>query len=89
MRALTKAWNKVKSVFNSAKTRVIAYVSAPVLFVATNAHAALDPAVDTSITAAQSDVLAMIAKGFAYLGAVVGAMVVLSVFVKILRKGKG
>lgn len=57
--------------------------------VAVQAHAALPTEVDTAITAAQTDILAMIGKGFAYTGVVVGLMVVLGVFIKILKKGRG
>lgn len=53
------------------------------------ASAALPTEVGTSITAAQTDILEMIGLGFAYTGAVVGLMVVLGVFIKILRKGRG
>lgn len=58
-------------------------------FAAASAMAALPTDVDTAVTAAQTDVLAMIGKGFAYVGAVVGLMTVLAVFAKIIRKGKG
>ena len=53
------------------------------------AQAALPADVDSAVTAAQTDILAMIGKGFAYLGAIVGLMTVLGVFVKIIRKGRG
>jgi len=55
-----------------------------------NALAALDASVDTTITAVQTDGVAMIGKGYALAGAVVGGSIVLGIFIKILRKaGKG
>lgn len=50
------------------------------------AMAALPADVDTAITASQTDALAMIAKGFGYLGVIGGGLVALGMFWKILRK---
>lgn len=50
------------------------------------AMAALPADVDTAITAAQTDALAMIGKGFGYLGLIGGGLVALGMFWKILRK---
>lgn len=70
------------------KSVVVGASSALSLF-ALQAQAALPESVDTAITAAQTDILSMIGKGFVYAGAVVGLMTVLGVFIKIIRKGKG
>lgn len=68
----------------------IKFLAVPVLLASTtSAFAALPAEVATSISAAQTDVLAMIGQGFAYVGAIVGLMTVLAVFAKIIRKGKG
>lgn len=58
-------------------------------FSITNALATIPADVDTAISASQADVLSMIGKGFAYVGATTALMVVLAVFAKIIRKGKG
>jgi hypothetical protein len=51
------------------------------------AMAALPESVDTAVTAAQTDVLAMIGKGFAYAGAVGALWVAYKYFRRILRGG--
>lgn len=67
-----------------------AAIGTGLMVLAVNAHAALDPAVDTTITAVQGDAVAMIAKGFAFAGAVVGAMIGLGLFIKVLKRaGRG
>lgn len=55
-----------------------------------SAFAALDPAVDTTITAVQTDGVSMVAKGYGLAGAIVGAMILLGLFIKVVKKtGRG
>lgn len=68
---------------------IVTSVFLTVTLFASNVMAALPADVDTAISASQTDILAMIAKGFAYVGATTALMVVLAVFAKIIRKGKG
>jgi hypothetical protein len=51
------------------------------------AMAALPESVDTAVTAAQTDVLAMIGKGFAYGGAVAGIWVAYKYFRRVIKGG--
>lgn len=79
--------NKQKLVNLASKAKLA--LSVALLSASVNVLAALPADVDTSLSATQADVVAMIGKGFAYLGVTAGLMVVLAVFVKIIRKGKG
>lgn len=65
---------------------IAAITGALLLTVGVDAMAAVDPAVDTAITAAQGDAVAIIAKGYGYLGVIGAALVGLGIFWKILRK---
>ena len=69
-------------------TKIKLFLFTALLSATSFVYAALPTDVDTAVSAAQSDILAMITKGFAYLGAIVGLMTVLTVFVKIISKGK-
>lgn len=71
--------------YNRIKTALLA-ASVTLLMAGQSAMAALPADVDTAITAAQTDGLAMIGKGFAYLGAIGGLLVVLGLFYRILSK---
>lgn len=51
-----------------------------------SAFAAVPADVDTAIASTQADIVEIIGKGFAYLGAVGGAWMVLVFFYKILRR---
>lgn len=53
-----------------------------------SAMAALPADVDTAITAAQTDILAMIGKGFAFIGATAGLTVVAMKFKRVIFWGK-
>lgn len=49
------------------------------------AHAALPADVDTAIAATQTDILAMIGKGFAFVGAIAGIWVALKYFKRVIK----
>lgn len=68
------------------KSHVVVAVATPLVVMAGTAFAALPADVDTAITAAQTDLLAMIGKGFGYLGVVGGGLVGLGMFYRILRR---
>lgn len=87
MQFLNKFVRRGIELAGNAKVQAVA-VGTAVATTGASAMAALPTDVDTAITAAQTDVLAMIGKGFAYTGAVVGLMTVLAVFIKIISKGK-
>lgn len=50
------------------------------------AHAALDPAVDTAITTVSTDGVAMVGKGYALTAAIGGALILLGLFGKVLKR---
>jgi hypothetical protein len=86
-----KAANFTHAVIDNASGKVLGYAGAGGLLAVDligQAMAALPADVDIAIASSQTDVLAMIGKGFAYTGAIVGLMTVLAVFIKIIGKGK-
>lgn len=68
----------------SAKSAALV-LTAVLSLAAMGAHAELPAAVDTAITTAQTDILAMIGKGFVIAGAVGALWVAYKYFRKILR----
>ncbi len=63
-------------------------VAATFATASTLALAVVPPEVASSITAAQTDILETIGKGFVYIGATAGLMTVLMVFKGIIKRGK-
>ncbi|GBG15206.1 TonB-dependent receptor [Novimethylophilus kurashikiensis] len=85
MNLIHKVVNRGISLAHNTKVQA-AVAGTSMAMVGLNAMAALSADVDTAISASQTDSLAMIAKGYAYYGAIGGALVVLGLFWRILRK---
>lgn len=64
----------------------IAVVALPLVLVAGSAFAALPTEVDTAITAVTTDGTAMVTKGYALTAAITGALILLGLFAKVLKR---
>ena len=72
--------------FNRFKNKAVAFVTFAVVLGASTANAALPVEATTAITGVQTDGLAMIAAGWPVVAAIVGGLILIKLFKKVMGK---